>query len=335
MARLFSLAVEIARREQAAQARIVAIGVQQARLVAARVVNRTVSAYVRKMPLTAAGDFVPALTPLLTDTMAGAHIEGVRGHDGIRPDQLSLAVPWGPIFQLLTKLTNNPVDDRLVAAVRAYYGDEAAKKVTSTTIEREQPDERLAKVLGKMANETTIRDLRRRYGNYANAIVQHSTDKVESKLRETVNQLIQDGTPVRKAIPVLRDAFQLLGLSPKGDYQLETIFRTQSQVAYQAGRWKSDQDPDVQKLLWGYRYSTVGDSRVRPEHRALEGVTLPKNDDFWQIFWPPNGWNCRCTVIPLYMSQTIVRPPRTVPGTWLPIEPEKGFGFHAGYAFAA
>jgi hypothetical protein len=44
------------------------------------------------------------------------------------------------------------------------------------------------------------------------------------------------------------------------------------------------------------RYSTIGDARVRDVHRALEGVTLPKNHSFWNTHYPPNGWKCRCDV---------------------------------------
>ena len=44
-------------------------------------------------------------------------------------------------------------------------------------------------------------------------------------------------------------------------------------------------------------YRTAGDDRVRPEHAALNGVTLPPSDDFWESYYPPNGWRCRCTVV--------------------------------------
>ena len=44
-------------------------------------------------------------------------------------------------------------------------------------------------------------------------------------------------------------------------------------------------------------YRTVGDSRVRPEHAALNGVVKPIDDPFWKTYYPPNGWRCRCTVM--------------------------------------
>lgn len=45
------------------------------------------------------------------------------------------------------------------------------------------------------------------------------------------------------------------------------------------------------------QYRTANDGKVRPEHAALHGVTLPLSDPFWEEYYPPNGWNCRCTVV--------------------------------------
>ena len=43
-------------------------------------------------------------------------------------------------------------------------------------------------------------------------------------------------------------------------------------------------------------YDAVQDRRTRAEHAALDGVTLPVDSPFWNFYYPPNGWNCRCTV---------------------------------------
>lgn len=45
------------------------------------------------------------------------------------------------------------------------------------------------------------------------------------------------------------------------------------------------------------RYETVGDERVREEHRSLDGGVYPLNSSFWDTYYPPNGWRCRCIVI--------------------------------------
>lgn len=64
--------------------------------------------------------------------------------------------------------------------------------------------------------------------------------------------------------------------------------------AVMAAKWEEfAEDGDRYNL----QYRTVGDDHVRPEHAALNGTTLPFNDAFWDSYYPPNGWNCRCTVV--------------------------------------
>ena len=61
-----------------------------------------------------------------------------------------------------------------------------------------------------------------------------------------------------------------------------------------AAQWqKVEQDGDRYDL----QYRTANDGRVRPEHAALNGITLPATDPFWDYYYPPNDWNCRCTAV--------------------------------------
>lgn len=75
--------------------------------------------------------------------------------------------------------------------------------------------------------------------------------------------------------------------------------------ASMAAKWEQyAEDGDRYNL----QYRTAGDDRVRPEHAALDGVTLPMDDPFWEEFYPPNGWNCRCTVVQVRKSKYPVTP---------------------------
>lgn len=51
------------------------------------------------------------------------------------------------------------------------------------------------------------------------------------------------------------------------------------------------------------QYRTAGDSHVREEHAILHNTTLPIDDPFWEQFYPPNGWNCRCTAVQVRKSK--------------------------------
>ena len=70
--------------------------------------------------------------------------------------------------------------------------------------------------------------------------------------------------------------------------------------AEMAAKWERfSEDGDRYNL----QYRTANDSKVRPEHAALNGVTLPPSDPFWEEYYPPNGWNCRCTVVQVRKSK--------------------------------
>jgi SPP1 gp7 family putative phage head morphogenesis protein len=79
--------------------------------------------------------------------------------------------------------------------------------------------------------------------------------------------------------------------------RLKTIFRTNLQTAYAAGAWQqiTEQADEAPFLL----YDAVDDFRTRPEHAAWDGRVYPVGDKFWRDHYPPNGWNCRCSVIQL------------------------------------
>ena len=75
--------------------------------------------------------------------------------------------------------------------------------------------------------------------------------------------------------------------------------------AEMAAKWEQfTQDGDRYNL----QYRTAGDDKVRPEHAALDGVTLPMSDPFWETYYPPNGWNCRCTVVQVRKSKYATTP---------------------------
>lgn len=77
--------------------------------------------------------------------------------------------------------------------------------------------------------------------------------------------------------------------------RLQLIFDTNVRQAAAAGQW--------QRILRNQRthpyarYVSMGDERVRPQHRAWHNVTLPVSDPWWQTHRPPNGYRCRCRVV--------------------------------------
>jgi Phage Mu protein F like protein len=96
------------------------------------------------------------------------------------------------------------------------------------------------------------------------------------------------------------EAFRKAALQISNNYNvawLEAEYHLAKRSAAMAVEWQTiEANKD---LLPNLKYWTVGDDRVRESHRHLDEVCLPIDDEFWDSFFPPNGWGCRC-----YTEQT-------------------------------
>lgn len=103
-------------------------------------------------------------------------------------------------------------------------------------------------------------------------------------------------------------------------YHAETILRTNYSEVYNLGRKALYEDPDVRDFVPAYQFSAILDSRVRPNHANMDGRVFERGDPIWARWWPPVGFNCRCTVIPVTSNQeySVSTPPDS--------NPDPGFG---------
>lgn len=77
-------------------------------------------------------------------------------------------------------------------------------------------------------------------------------------------------------------------------HRLRTVYQTNLQSAYMAGRYKAQLENADQRPYW--QYVAILDSRTRPRHRELNGRIFKYDDPAWGVLYPPNGYNCRCRV---------------------------------------
>ena len=94
--------------------------------------------------------------------------------------------------------------------------------------------------------------------------------------------------------------FREFAIAINNNYNIQWLKTEQNaafSVAQSAEQWHAIQEEkEIFPLL---QYQTVGDSRVRPEHAAWDGIIRPVDDDFWKTRMPPNDFGCRCRVIQL------------------------------------
>ena len=116
--------------------------------------------------------------------------------------------------------------------------------------------------------------------------------KVFHELNEAFPSMVDDKGEIRPFEDFLKDV-QKINNTYNGSY-LKTEYNFARQSSLAAAQWKNyEKDGD----LYNLQYRTAYDDRVRTSHRKLEGITLPITSKFWDDYFPPNGWNCRCTVV--------------------------------------
>lgn len=119
-------------------------------------------------------------------------------------------------------------------------------------------------------------------------------DDVLEAFKEEIARALEEGRTQQESIKRFRDILAGAGHRELGAFHLETIFRTNMQMAYGVGRRRAFEE--VADGLSYWQYHAVLDDRTRPQHAALDGLMLPADHEFWDEHYPPWGFNCRCTV---------------------------------------
>jgi len=91
--------------------------------------------------------------------------------------------------------------------------------------------------------------------------------------------------------------FKTAGVDPLYPYHIKIIFQTNLHINYQGGRYFQMKRPAVVMTRPFWRYIAVADGNTRPAHWANHGKIFPHDHAFWDTWYPPNGYNCRCTVV--------------------------------------
>ena len=154
---------------------------------------------------------------------------------------------------------------------------------------------------------------------HARAFVVAKAAKLDvlSTVREAVESALASGQTRREFARDLEPKLRALGWwgrktmeTPEGEQmevqlgsprRLKTIYDTNMRVAYAVGRFRRQQKNTDRRPYW--QYDSMNDSRTRPSHRAMDRMVFRHDDPIWNTHYPPNGFNCRCTVRALTARQ--------------------------------
>lgn len=124
------------------------------------------------------------------------------------------------------------------------------------------------------------------------------------------------------------DKYEVLQKMPNGELEriedipgrIETISRTNISTAFNEGRYATFQDDDVKEIIPAYQYSAILDTRVTDFCEKQDGRIYAAADPIWTTIKPPNHFNCRSTIVPVFSDE------KYEVSKHLAIHPAEGFG---------
>jgi uncharacterized protein with gpF-like domain len=135
-------------------------------------------------------------------------------------------------------------------------------------------------------------DIRQEQHDVAFVVAGATETDLLADIRELVRESIADGRSLSWFQSNFKRLVKRKGWQHTGTvgFRANIIYTTNVRQSYNAGRHSQLQTFE----FWRYKH---GDSlSPRPAHQAQDGVILPKDSPFWRVWFPQNGWGCKCKV---------------------------------------
>lgn len=142
-----------------------------------------------------------------------------------------------------------------------------------------------------------------KYKNLVFTVSGYTKAEILNKFYEEIKSAIEDGTTLKQFQDNMNSFLESEGYEGMEPLQADNIYRTNIQTAYNVGHYEQMTQPEVLKARPYWQYDAVNDSHTRKSHLAMDGKVFPANSPIWDIWYPPNGFRCRCSVRPLSKRQ--------------------------------
>jgi SPP1 gp7 family putative phage head morphogenesis protein len=202
-----------------------------------------------------------------------------------------------------------------------------AKDTASTQIESSIKNIKLAENTGALTPKEALNYLNNKAINVSGI----ETEFIQKKVKDILTNGLRNGKSEQEIVFELNNFFkeydfqQTLPDGTKANIEdikgrLNTIVRTNFNDAYNQGRLAMYNDKNVNDYIAAYQYSAILDDVTTDFCREYDGKVYEKDDPIWSSITPPNHYNCRSTIIPVFIDDkyTVDKP--------LSIQQPEGFG---------
>lgn len=126
-------------------------------------------------------------------------------------------------------------------------------------------------------------------------IAKVSSEDLINKVKQIYTKTLEEGKTKAQTLQEVHKILPNLTAN-----HLSTHYNNNVMIAYNAGRIRHFKDSKAVQYLM---YNAILDGHTTNLCRKLHGIVKPKDDPFWDKFYPPNHHNCRSVVYPVHKSQ--------------------------------
>ena len=146
-----------------------------------------------------------------------------------------------------------------------------------------------------------------KYRGLAFTVSGYTKAQILKRFYDEILSALEEGRTLSEFRSSMNEFLENEGYEGLDPLQADNIFRTNIQTAYNVGHYEQMTDPAVMQLRPYWMYDAVNDSHTRPSHLAMDGKVFPADHKIWDVWFPPNGFRCRCTVRTLSKRQVEAR----------------------------
>lgn len=139
------------------------------------------------------------------------------------------------------------------------------------------------------------------------ALARSAEIAVTKRVQKAVEVLSRAGAGTLTGTKIIQQIGAQHGATERGwtEAYSETVYRTNLNTAYTAGRFEQSKDENVRSVIGAFQLDAINDSDVRrgrkedgfEHHLAGDGLVAATTDPVWSFASPPHGYNCRCSLI--------------------------------------
>lgn len=149
--------------------------------------------------------------------------------------------------------------------------------------------ERVAEVVSEDITRGRWLEVAEIYQRRGFAVAKSTSEEMTAYVQKQLVKANQEGLTQAEFVNIMKE---------KADWTQgysEMVYRTNSNTAFHAGRYKAAKEAG--DVVGGFVFRSTPDGRTRPNHKAVNGLQQPVDSVYWDYYYPPLGYNCRCSVL--------------------------------------